>query len=278
MMTVYGENAAEKADYLSKSILKASRQTLSLLGRPDFSETSVELIGAESQYGEFAAKRLWREVSLKIAVKHSEAQGVGVLLKECVGLGLATPPGLSGFQGGRARPSPVVRLFSFEIPKSKVKIFIDNVPFEKNDSNWKDTDFIKHTRPDPPVITQRDDLMPVKLIKLAYGRSGDKGDSANIGVICREPEFLEYVYQSLTEKVIAERLSHFIKEDSLIDCEKHVKKFLLPGLSAINFLITNVLGGGGVASIRNDAQGKGFAQIILETPILVPQEIANQVS
>ena len=117
-----------------------------------------------------------------------------------------------------------------------------------------------------------------KLIKLAYGRSGDKGDSANIGVICREPEFLEYVYQSLTEKVIAERLSHFINEDSIIDCEKHVKKFLLPGLSAINFLITNVLGGGGVASIRNDAQGKGFAQIILETPILVPQEIANQVS
>ena len=278
MMTIYGENAAEKADYLSKSILKASRQTLSLLGRPDFSETSVELIGAESQYGEFAAKRLWREVSLKIAVKHPEAQGVGVLLKECVGLGLATPPGLSGFQGGRARPSPVVRLFSFEIPKSKVKIFIDNVPFEKNDPNWKDTNFIKHTRPDPPVIKQRDDLMPVKLIKLAYGRSGDKGDSANIGVICREPEFLEYVYQSLTEKVIAERLSHFINEDSIIDCEKHVKKFLLPGLSAINFLITNVLGGGGVASIRNDAQGKGFAQIILETPILVPQEIANQVS
>ena len=59
---------------------------------------------------------------MKIAVKHPDMMGIGIMLKECVGLGLATPPGLSGFQGGRPKPSPVVRLFSFALDKSNVRI------------------------------------------------------------------------------------------------------------------------------------------------------------
>ena len=277
IMTMYGEDSVKKADYLSESIFKASRNTLQKLGLEDFTETSIELIGAESQYGEFARNQSVREVAIKIAAKHRDAAGIGIFLKECVGLGLATPPGLSGFQGGRARPSPVIRLFSFEIPKSFVNIYIDGQIFE--DSQEKRSQKLNKQKvlPDAPPKIKDKLLVPLKLKKLAYARSGDKGNSANIGIICRQPEYLSYVYYSLTERAVMERLSHFISGDSLEEKLKHVTRFLLPGISAINFLITDVLGGGGIASIRNDAQGKGFAQLLLDSPIMVSQWIADEI-
>ena len=103
-MTFYGFDADKKAHKLADAIFAASRSTLKKMGMSDYSETSVELIGAESQYGVNAAVASCRELSMKIAVKHADSAGIGILLKECVGLGLATPPGLSGFQGGRPKP------------------------------------------------------------------------------------------------------------------------------------------------------------------------------
>ena len=124
-MSFYGFDADKKANKLAAAIFTASRRTLKMLGLPDYTETSVELIGAESQYGVNAAVANCRELSMKIAVKHSDPAGIGILLKECVGLGLATPPGLSGFAGARPKPSPVVRLFSFALPKGSMKIQIE---------------------------------------------------------------------------------------------------------------------------------------------------------
>ena len=277
IMTMYGEDSVKKADYLSESIFKASRNTLQKVDLEDFTETSIELIGAESQYGEFARNQSVREVAIKIAAKHRDAAGIGIFLKECVGLGLATPPGLSGFQGGRARPSPVIRLFSFEIPKSFVNTYIDGQIFEDSEVEKSQQSNKQKVLPDAPPKIKDKLLVPLKLKKLAYARSGDKGNSANIGIICRQPEYLSYVYYSLTERAVMERLSHFISGDSLEEKLKHVSRFLLPGISAINFLITDVLGGGGIASIRNDAQGKGFAQLLLDSPIMVSQWIADKI-
>ena len=112
-LTFYGIDAGKKAQSLADAVFRGARNTFKQYGLADFSETSIELIGAESQYGEFSEVSDTREVAMKIAVKHPDAAGIGILLKEIVGLGLATPPGLSGFQGARAKPSPVVRLFSF---------------------------------------------------------------------------------------------------------------------------------------------------------------------
>ena len=74
---------------------------------------------------------------------------------------------------------------------------------------------------------------------------------------------------ALTENEVRRRFAHFLAEGS------EVERFLLPGSHAINFLLHEVLGGGGVASIRNDPQGKGYAQILLATPIPVPGSIAE---
>ena len=158
-----------------------------------------------------------------------------------------------------------------------MNIYIDGQIFEDSQVEKSQQSNKQKVLPHAPPKIKDKLLVPLKLKKLAYARSGDKGNSANIGIICRQPEYLSYVYHSLTERAVMERLSHFISGDSLEEKLKHVSRFLLPGISAINFLITDVLGGGGIASIRNDAQGKGFAQLLLDSPIMISQWIANEI-
>ena len=276
-MTFYGIDADRKAQKLADAIFVAARRTLRQLALPDFSETSVEIIGAESQYGCAATVTHCREVVLKIAAKHAAAAGVGIMLKEAVGLGLATPPGLSGFAGARPSPSPVVRLFSFALPKgtAKIQVELDGVIFDVPDTAGVALDYEAISRPDTPAAPTGE-LTEVPLINLAWARSGDKGDKSNIGVIARQPEYLPYIYAALSEQSVFERFEHFLPAGAT--AEKSVERYLMPGTDAINFLIHDVLGGGGMASIRNDSQGKGYGQLLLAASIPVSAEIASQVS
>ncbi|MBP6725342.1 MAG: DUF1446 domain-containing protein [Halioglobus sp.] len=277
-MTFYGIDADRKARALGEAVFEASRNVFRAFGLADFSETSIELIGAESQYGHFAQLQGSREVAMKLAAKHPDAMGIGILLKEAVGLGLATPPGLSGFAGGRPKPSPVVRLFSFTIPKDKVavRVLVNGVgtprvetPCAEGQSRTPDPANI--ARPAPPAPVAAGLTLEVPLVALAWGRSGDKGDKANIGIIARRPEYLPFIYQALTEQVVTQRFAHFLADTG----PGNVERFLLPGAHAINFLLHAVLGGGGVASIRNDPQAKGYAQLLLSCPIPVTAAIAE---
>ena len=190
-----------------------------------------------------------------------------------MGLGLATPPGLSGFAGGRPRPSPVVRLFSFTLPRGEVsvRVDVDGVVTACNEGGGQPLDSAGITRPPAPVAQPGDDRVQVPLVSLAWGRSGDKGDKANIGIIARRPEYLPYIWQALGEDVVRARFAHFLASTT----GGEVERFLLPGAHAINFLLHNVLGGGGVASIRNDPQAKGYAQLLLSCPIPVPRAMAE---
>ena len=280
-LSFYGIDADQKAKSLAEAVFRASRKTLDQLGLDDFSETSVELIGAESQYGDFGGLGGSREVAMKIAAKHPDAVGIGVLLKEIVGMGLATPPGLCGFQGARAKPSPVVRLFSFVLPKSALDVLIEidgellaidldvesTVPTSAIIDNLPRAAF-----PELPGAAgiEISDMHEVPLVDLAWGRSGDKGNKANIGIIARQQEYFPYIWAALTEDKVRARFAHFLEDGA------DIQKYQLPGLHAINFLLDAVLGGGGMASIRNDAQGKGFAQLLLDMPILVPQSLVKK--
>jgi hypothetical protein len=272
-MTFYGIDADKKAHALGTAVFEAARNVFKAHGLADFSETSIELIGAESQFGAFAAITGSREVAMKIAAKHPDAMGIGILLKEAVGLGLATPPGLSGFAGGRPKPSPVVRLFSFTIPKDtvSVKILENGNELSCDDTHGEAFNVAGISRPGIPVAETSADTVEVPLVKLAWGRSGDKGNKANIGIIARKAEYLPYICQALNEEVVSERLAHFLADTS----PGNVERFLLPGSNAINFLLHDVLGGGGVASIRNDPQAKGYSQLLLSCPVAVPTHIAE---
>jgi len=270
LMTFYGIDADKKARGFADAIFARAGAALRASNLGDYTETSVEVLGAESQYGDARRIRGAREVVLKFAAKHPEQAGVAILLKEATGLGLATPPGLSGFAGARARPSPVVRLFSFLIAKHDVAVTIDfgdrEKTFEPAATAVFDAGAI--TRPVAPAEPARDtETVDVPLVDLAWGRSGDKGNKANIGIIARKPDYLPYISAALTEAVVAGRFAHFL--------EGGVERFMMPGSNAMNFLLHEVLGGGGVASLRNDAQGKGYAQLLLDQPIEIPKKMAE---
>lgn len=269
-MSFYGIDASRKAERFAEVVYKRARRTLRNLNLPDYTEVSTEVIGAESQYGSARRIDVSREVVVKIAAKHPDAAGIGILLKEATGLGLATPPGLSGFAGGRPKPTPVARLFSFAIPKSRVAIAVDTDgrKIAVADEAGRPFDPASLARPETPQAAETTNLVRVPLVSLAWARSGDKGDKANVGVIARRAEYFPYICRALTAEIVAERFAHFLKGK--------VERFVLPGPHALNFLLHNVLGGGGVASLRNDPQGKGYSQLLLEVPIEVPAELARR--
>ena len=263
-----GIDAAKKARTYGEAIFDRSRLIMRMMNIPDFDETSIEILGDNSQYSNKSENLDNREVVLKFAAKHQDIRAVGIMLKESVGLGLATPPGLSGFVGGRPKPSPIVRLFSFLINKKDVDIKIEDgissKKFEVKDSENFDINSIK--RHEAPKIEDQDQqFIDVPLIKIAYGRSGDKGNKANIGIIARNEKFYPVICKYLTEDIVKRCFSKFL--------EGEVEKFYLPGSCSINFMLDNVLGGGGPASLRNDPQGKAYAQILLDETIPVPKSL-----
>ncbi|QJB70146.1 acyclic terpene utilization AtuA family protein [Parasphingorhabdus halotolerans] len=274
-LSFYGFEADRKAQKYSDAAFERANAVLRRHNLGEYTETSVELMGGESQYGDFASDHEPREVVCKIAAKHPEAAALEILLKELTGLGLATPPGLSGFSGARAKPSPVVRLFSYLTPKGSLSatIDVDGKILRYDDAPGVLFDSSSLTRPSvPEAPITSDEMVEVPLIKLAWARSGDKGNKANIGVIARHSDYLPYIWASLSEKSVAARFSHFIEGET---SQARIEKYYLSGSHAVNFLIDAVLGGGGVASIRNDAQGKGYGQILLAHPVAIPKNVAE---
>jgi hypothetical protein len=105
----------------------------------------------------------------------------------------------------------------------------------------------------------------VPLSTIAHTRSGDKGDTCNIGVIALEERY----YPVLVREVTAERVKRYFGE--LV--KGHVERFELPNLGALNFLLHQALGGGGTVSLRTDAQGKTFGASLLGMEIDLPPGI-----
>jgi len=265
-LSLYGGNATAKADKLAKAALTRANRSLRLFNLGEYTEFSKEIMGSGSQFGEV---RESDEIVMKIAVKHPDMRGVGIFLKELAGIGLATPPGLSGFTGaGRARPSPVVRLFSYLTPKDDITVKID---VEGKIETYQDTVYSDNTASIKThgLPASLKATCEIPLMKLAWVRSGDKGDKANIGVIARKADYMPYIWHGLNDALIRSSYAHFMEKSSTIE------RFLLPGSNAMNILIDNILGGGGAASLRNDAQAKGYSQILLAQSIPVPKSIAE---
>ncbi len=100
------------------------------------------------------------------------------------------------------------------------------------------------------------------LITLAYGRSGDKGDAANIGILARKPEYVALLREQLTADAVKNYFAHY--------AQGKVERFEIPGLHGFNFLLHSALGGGGMASLRYDPQGKMLAQVLMDFPVQIP--------
>ncbi|HZR36782.1 MAG TPA: terpene utilization protein AtuA, partial [Nevskia sp.] len=182
--------------------------------------------------------------------------------------------GITGFAGGRPNVTPLVRLFSCLVPKDSVAIGaeLDGTPIalplnpspspagRAEPESSPSTGGQGEGRTPDHAVTGKTVALP--LIALAYGRSGDKGDSANIGVLARRPEFVPLLREQLTAGAVKDYLAHFVKGQA--------ERYELPGLHGFNFLLQQALGGGGMASLRYDPQGKMLAQVLMDFPLRVP--------
>lgn len=125
----------------------------------------------------------------------------------------------------------------------------------------------RHRRPQSFTENCAVEEMRIQLIKLAHARSGDKGDTANVGLIA----FRDDLYPLLVREVTAER----VKQHFAGICKGNVERFELPNLGALNFLLHESLGGGGTLSLMTDAQGKTFSTALLRMKIDIPDEEAR---
>ena len=241
--------------------------------RVDFSATHVEALGAEASYGGGSRARDTREVLLRLVVEHQDRDALEIFARELGSVGISFAPGTTGIYSGRPKPTPVVRLFTFFIDKASLRPpavqvgdrarFDVVVPVE---GGYVDGQAVEA----PDVAVSADATVEVDLLSLAYARSGDKGDSSNIAVIARKPEYVPILRRELTPERVAQHFAQSV--------HGQVVRFEAPGLHAFNFLLFDALGGGGMASRRIDPQGKAYGQRALEMRIPVPKSVADALS
>jgi hypothetical protein len=268
-LTIVGIDAAAKAKRTGEALLERGRRLLRESGAADFLATHVELLGTESAYGPHARPLPTREVVLRLTVTHADRRALEMFSREFAAPGTSWSPGTTG-GGGRPSVAPVLRQFAFLLPKEQVTPTV----------MIGDTNFAVPVPPAQPQValeplTLAAGVLPagprktVPLVRIALGRSGDKGDTSNIGLIARRPALLAVLMEQVTPERVKEYLGHLVQGP--------VHRYELPGIHAINLVCERALGGGGMASLRNDPLGKGMAQMLLDMPVEVPALLLQEV-
>jgi hypothetical protein len=270
LFMIGGMDAGPKAHRVGAAMLARMRRHFADRGWPDFTEASVEAIGAEDTYGP-RARASAREVMLKIGVRHPQKDALELFSREIAPMALMSAPAITGFTGGRPKVQPVFRLFSCLVPKARLAVTIDMGAQQVRAPQLAGSPFDAAALPLvegplPGRLAFAHGARTVPLVQLAWARSGDKGDAANIGVIARKPEYLPFIRAALTEEAVARWFAHLTTG--------RVQRYDLTGTHALNFMLHEALGGGGIASIRMDSQGKAYAQMMLEHPVLIPADLA----
>lgn len=271
-LVVLGIDAAAKARRTGEAILERTRAILKRLGFADYRSTHIELIGTETMYGPHARTGDTREVMLRVVVDHEDRRALDLFAREIAPAATSWSPGTTGPATGRPSASPLIRQFAFTVSKEAVpaRVTIDGVAHAVEAPLLpSDTGLAKAPTLSPPALG--DDEGPwtaVPLIKLAWARSGDKGNLSNIGVIAREAEWLPLLWRELAPDAVQAYLGHLVNGP--------VRRYWLPGIAALNLVIDDALDGGGPVSRRMDPLGKGMAQILLDFPVRVPLSLASR--
>ncbi|MBT8454136.1 MAG: DUF1446 domain-containing protein [Deltaproteobacteria bacterium] len=264
LLMIGGREAAAKAARLGSELTTRAARLLERDGHPPLRNVDVEVLGAESTYGPHARTTHSREVVIKISMHHDERRALSAIVRELGSFAMAVT-GLSAGGRGLPKPTPLIQLRSYLIPRDRFAptIHLDGAS-------------IPYLEPSPAAPVARpadsklghepipvDELIEVPLVALAHARSGDKGPDANIGVRARHRDFLPLLRNQLTTRVVADWFAHRARG--------RVERYELPGIDALNFVLRDALGGGGISSLRFDAQGKAYAQQLLDMPVRIPR-------
>jgi hypothetical protein len=284
-VSIVGPQAAAKAERTAQALLARARSVFRERGLPDFTATHVEALGAEASYGPQSRARATREVLLRLVVVHPDPKCIELFARELGSVGISFAPGTTGLYGGRPKPTPQVRLFTFFVDKTLLapplvmqgedRFPVDIPPGESPGGGppWPPEagERIGGARTAPDRVEDDEVLDPIEvpLLRLALARSGDKGDTANVAIIARHPAYFEAIRRQVSARRMAAHFAHLVAGP--------VERFEAPGLNALNFLMQNALGGGGMASLRIDPQGKAYGAMALEMPVRVSASLLREV-
>lgn len=265
MLVLVGEDAAAKARRTGQAILTRTAELLAARGLPPLSGSAVQVLGDESLYGPHSRARAAREVLLRVVADHPDRQALELFAREIAPAGTSWAPGTTGPGLGRPSPSPLIAPVAFLIDKAQVPVRVE-MEAQSLEVPWFDAPATPPPAPLPAPApwSSKTSTRWVALHRLAWARSGDKGDTANIGVVARRPEWLPLLWTQLRCEAVQAHLAHLVQGP--------VARYHLPGLHAINFVLHGALDGGGPLSTRMDPLGKGLAQILLAMEIEVPQD------
>jgi hypothetical protein len=271
LLAIVGRDAPEKARRVGEAILARAGALAARRGLGPWRETVVEVLGAEAMYGP-NGRGGGREVVLRVGASHPQRAALELLAAELAPFFTGGPPGLTTLFGGRPDVVPVLRFAGGLVPKPTVEVAVtlgdERIPVEVPPGRVVEP-------PPGPAEAAGPPLPPcparVPLVALAWARSGDKGDAANVGVLARRPAYLPFLRAALTAEAVARHMGHVLAPGA-----GRVTRWELPGLDGLNFLLEGSLGGGGMASLRSDPQGKGFAQQLLDLEIPVTAELARE--
>ena len=269
-LIIGGHSSKKKGELISEAIIKKCDRILSNKGFEPFSNTSYDLVGTDSIYGPERSKENSKEILLRLVATHSQKDALVILSKEMAQAATGMAAGVMNYLGGRPSVSSSIHLYSFLFPKDQVPVGVDINDQLLNVDISCDGGFVPLPGNQRSIsgISNQEMQVSVPLIKLAFARSGDKGDHANIGVIARRPEFLPFIQNALTPEAISKYFDHVIHGE--------VMSWDVPGINGINFLLKNSLGGGGMSSLNIDPQGKSYAQQLLDHEIPISDSIAKE--
>ncbi|MCX6117092.1 MAG: DUF1446 domain-containing protein [Proteobacteria bacterium] len=271
---ISGPNARMKAEAFAKIFWEKAGT--------DFVESQTEYFGWNACHRSLGHKDDGNEIILRIGARDYDQNKLKKLSKLVPALILSGPPGVCVL-GGAPKPAEVVSYWPALMPKSAVKPKIALYSGGVKDERVVNADVIGHfeakdshsdiaTKVTMDVqtamrVNSNENIVPIS--EIALGRSGDKGDMANIGILARSPQAFKWLDEWLT----AQRVKDLFQEL----CFGNVVRYRLENMSGFNFLLDASLGGGGTLTLRTDAQGKTFAQALLRQLAPVPKEVVDSV-
>ena len=261
-----GVDAAGKARRTGEALIARVERILAERGAEPLLESSIEVVGGGEVYGPERRDDTANEAVVKIGARHVDKAALEVFSVEFAPMALVAQ-GMTGFFAGRPRVAPSIGVFHLLVDKASVPVQVrigDEVRPVQVRTEGAGEPTRTPTLEDGPGKAGGDGIT-VPLRRIAYGRSGDKGNQANIGLIARRPEFAEVIRDQVTTARVADFFGHYV--------HGQVRRWELPGLSAVNYLMDDALGGrGGTSTLRFDPQGKSFAAMLLELEVTVPAE------
>jgi len=270
-----GRDAAEKAQLMGDAIITRTERMLRANNLGELKRSAVQVIGAgASQGAQMGGPVDTREAVFRVLVDHDEKEAVDIMTRLSSTALVSMAPGTSVGNLGAPIVSPQMKMSAFLMDADLIpaKIVFEGDTHELTPpvpaKPFTESMLVENA---PMPVAEAIEGVTVPLDKVAWLRSGDKGDKSNVGVIARDAAYLPYINASMTNEAVAKWLAHLLTNP---DAPK-IERYELPGMNALNFLIDEALDGGAVMSTRFDIMGKGVAQQMVDFPVTVPAELAK---